>query len=188
MTAIVLLAPSTVSQKHAARLSADLAALGVRVGRSDGRRVANSELDAADKVVLLWTKGSPRGSALRATARRARAEGKLICARLDGAKPPKDIGRGIAAPRGRHAARAWLKLIGAQQAAVPPSPTPRKAAAATAASKPATIVGAAQAAKGGGGMLMGIGAFVVLAIGAGAAAYVLVPGLSDNVNAAIGLH
>jgi hypothetical protein len=35
---------------------------------------------------------------------------------------------------------------------------------------------------------MGIGAFVVLAIGAGAAAYVLVPGLSDNVNAAIGLH
>jgi hypothetical protein len=162
MTAIVLLAPSPVTQKHAERLSAQLAAAGFKVGHSDAQRVRGVDVDAADKVVLLWSKDAARGPALRAAARRARADGKLICARLDSARPPKEAGRAIAAPRGRNAARTWARLIGATRPA------------AMAPSRATTLVAPTHDSKTkksrGGGWLVGA-ALAGMAAAAGLATY-----------------
>lgn len=114
---IVILAPNSNALKHARRVAGDLSKLGFKVGGSDGR-ISSSEVDQAHKVVLLWSGGQARGPALRAAARRAKANGKLVTVRIDASRPPKEAGRAVKLPQGRQTTRAWRRLLG------PQSPTP----------------------------------------------------------------
>jgi len=66
----------------------------------------------------LWSaRGTP---ALRAVARKAHANGKLVCVRLDSASPPVDAGgvHAVRLPRGRAQGAAWRKLLAAKARAV----------------------------------------------------------------------
>lgn len=114
---VVILAPNAAALKHARRVAGDLSKLGFQVAGCDGR-ITGAEVDQAHKVVLLWSGGQARGPALRAAARRARANGTLVTVRLDGTRPPKEAGRAAKLPRGKQTTRAWQRLL------APQSPTP----------------------------------------------------------------
>ncbi|MBN8607883.1 MAG: hypothetical protein J0L81_13285 [Caulobacterales bacterium] len=118
---IVILAPNANALKHARRVASDLSKLGFQVGGSDGR-VPGAQLDKAHKVVLLWSGGAARAPALKAAARRAKANGKLVTVRIDASRPPAEAGRAVDLPRGRQTTRAWRRLLG------PQSPTPTQTA------------------------------------------------------------
>lgn len=114
---VVILAPNANALKHARRVAGDLSKLGFQVAGCDGR-ISGAEVDQAHKVVLLWSGGQARGPALRAAARRAKANGTLVTVRLDSTRPPKEAGRAAKLPRGKQTTRAWQRLLG------PQSPTP----------------------------------------------------------------
>lgn len=125
---IVILAPNANALKHARRVAGDLSKLGFQVAGCDGR-ISGAEVDQAHKVVLLWSGGQARGPALRAAARRAKANGKLVTVRLDATCPPKEAGRALKLPRGKQTTRAWQRLLGPQAptpAQTPIRPAPRK--------------------------------------------------------------
>ena len=125
---IVILAPNAAALKHARRVAGDLSKLGFKVGGSDGR-LTGSELDQAHKVVLLWSAGQARAPALRAAARRAKANGKLVTVRIDATRPPAEAGRAVNLPRGKQTMRAWQRLLGPQSPTpthTPVRPAPRK--------------------------------------------------------------
>lgn len=118
---VVILAPNANALKHARRVAGDLSKLGFQVAGCDGR-ISGAEVDQAHKVVLLWSGGQARGPALRAAARRAKANGKLVTVRIDATRPPKEAGRAAKLPRGKQTTRAWQRLLGPQ--APTPTPTP----------------------------------------------------------------
>jgi hypothetical protein len=125
---VVILAPNAAALKHARRVAGDLSKLGFKVEGCDGR-ITGAEVDQAHKVVLLWTSGQARGPALRAAARRAKANGKLVTVRVDSTRPPKEAGRAVKLPRGKQTTRAWQRLLGPQSptpAQTPIRPAPRK--------------------------------------------------------------
>jgi hypothetical protein len=125
---IVILAPNAHALKHARRVAGDLSKLGFKVAGCDGR-ISGSEVDQAHKVVLLWSGGQARGPALRAAARRAKANGKLVTVRVDATRPPKEAGRSAKLPRGKQTTRAWQRLLGPQAPTptqTPIRPLPRK--------------------------------------------------------------
>lgn len=125
---IVILAPNAAALKHARRVAGDLSKLGFKVGGSDGR-LTGSEVDQAHKVVLLWSAGQARAPALRAAARRAKANGKLVTVRIDATRPPAEAGRAVNLPRGKQTTRAWQRLLGPQSPTptqTPVRPAPRK--------------------------------------------------------------
>lgn len=125
---VVILAPNAAALKHARRVAGDLSKLGFQVAGCDGR-ITGAEVDQAHKVVLLWSGGQARGPALRAAARRAKANGTLVTVRLDGTRPPKEAGRAAKLPRGKQTTRAWQRLLGPQAPTptqTPVRPAPRK--------------------------------------------------------------
>ncbi|WP_167755493.1 hypothetical protein [Vitreimonas flagellata] len=125
---VVILAPNANALKHARRVAGDLSKLGFQVAGCDGR-ITGAEVDQAHKVVLLWSGGQARGPALRAAARRAKANGKLVTVRLDATRPPKEAGRALKLPRGKQTTRAWQRLLGPQAPTptqTPIRPAPRK--------------------------------------------------------------
>lgn len=125
---IVILAPNAHALKHARRVASDLSKLGFQVGGSDGR-LPGAQLDKAHKVVLLWSGGAARAPALKAAARRAKANGKLVTVRIDSTRPPAEAGRAVTMPRGRQTTRAWRRLLGPQSPTptqTPTKPAPRK--------------------------------------------------------------
>lgn len=125
---VVILAPNSAALKHARRVAGDLSKLGFQVAGCDGR-ISGAEVDQAHKVVLLWSGGQARGPALRAAARRAKANGTLVTVRLDGTRPPKEAGRAAKLPRGKQTTRAWQRLLGPQAPTptqTPIRPAPRK--------------------------------------------------------------
>ena len=125
---VVILAPNANALKHARRVAGDLSKLGFQVAGCDGR-ISGAEVDQAHKVVLLWSGGQARGPALRAAARRAKANGKLVTVRIDATRPPKEAGRAAKLPRGKQTTRAWQRLLGPQAPTptqTPIRPAPRK--------------------------------------------------------------
>ncbi|UPT61836.1 MAG: hypothetical protein M0D54_15740 [Hyphomonadaceae bacterium JAD_PAG50586_4] len=125
---IVILAPNANALKHARRVAGDLSKLGFQVAGCDGR-ISGAEVDQAHKVVLLWSGGQARGPALRAAARRAKANGTLVTVRVDATRPPKEAGRAAELPRGKQTTRAWQRLLGPQAPTptqTPIRPAPRK--------------------------------------------------------------
>ncbi|MGE0739884.1 MAG: hypothetical protein AB7O98_00970 [Hyphomonadaceae bacterium] len=124
---VLLLTHGRLAQAQARSVASHLSQLGYAVGQASAR-AARGSLDEAHKVVLLWSRAADRTPALRAAARRAKAEGKLVCVQVDGAVPPSDTGRAVTLPRSR---QDWRRLLG------PRAPKPAQTSAIVARS-PAT--------------------------------------------------
>jgi len=121
MPSIVVLAHPSHQQAVATRVSDDLAQLGYAVDQLAGaraRRAQASRIEAAQKVIVLWSRAARGTPALMAAVRRARAKGTLVCVALDGAPPPAGVAATMRMPRHSHAWRAALaaKRQRAQQA------------------------------------------------------------------------
>lgn len=110
---LVLLAHAPGARAAAADVSAQLEALGYKVDALPmARRARAARLEEAHRLVLLWSREAARAPALRAAAKKALAQDKLTCVRLDAAAPPSALGaRAIALPKGRAAAEIWRRLL-----------------------------------------------------------------------------
>ncbi|MES1199594.1 MAG: hypothetical protein ABUS48_06405 [Pseudomonadota bacterium] len=173
----VLLAHAPGEEERAALVAEKLDALGYKV-RQDGdsarrlspfeRRKLAAEIDAAACVLVLWSREAADAPALRATAARALASGKLALARLDSAAPPMAGAANLAGWLGNEQTRAWRQVLSAVSAAAKPrtaqrAPAPRAQAAAPAAPQPAK--------KSGGGAGIALALLALLAAGGAAAAH-----------------
>lgn len=199
---IFILAPNANAAKHARRVAADLSKLGFVVGGSDGR-LRGAQLDEAHIVVLLWSGGAARGPALRAAARRAKANGKLVTVRVDATRPPAEAGRSVTLPRGRQTMRAWRRLLGPQSPTPTPAPAklaPRKLATHAAPTRNAKMrrapnaaravaVAPAEAKRGAGPIAVlfsAMAALALIAAAVGAEAYQRDASFAARVNAMAG--
>jgi hypothetical protein len=196
---ILLLAHGPRAEAHARRVASELNALGFAVGAHAGG--TRPRLDAAHRVVLLWSRATARTPALRAAARAAKAAGKLVCVRLDAARPPSDVGGAgaIAVPRGRAQRSAWRRMLGptpsrrpARQEVKPapsmrPTRTPRRRDAAplrVAASAPAP---APVRSRSTARVFASLAALGLIALALGAEAYIRDAAFATRVNALAGL-
>lgn len=112
---LVILAHSPGAETHARRIADDLGALGFAVSTGPARRTHAARISAAHRVVVLWSRAARGTPALRAAARTAKANGKLVGIALDAAPPP--VGRAAQAPRTRAAWRQLLALPDVKPAA-----------------------------------------------------------------------
>jgi hypothetical protein len=106
---ILVLAHAPQTQAVADRIGADLAGLGFTVDRGEQlttRRAEAARIEAAHKVVVLWSRAARGTPALRAAVRRARAKGTLVCVALDAAPPPGGVGQRLPRSGG-----AWRKVL-----------------------------------------------------------------------------
>jgi hypothetical protein len=82
-SSIVVLASDRLADAAIDRISADLSKLGFNVDRAKpdtAGRSAAAKIEAAHRVIMLWSRAAARGTpALRAALRRARAKGTLVC-------------------------------------------------------------------------------------------------------------
>jgi hypothetical protein len=111
---LVLLAHAPSAEERAAEIAVQLAALGYAVDAlPDAPRARNARLNAAHRLIILWSRDAANAPGLRAVARMASASGKLACVRLDTARPPPGVCNKIAIrlPRGRTQNRAWQRLL-----------------------------------------------------------------------------
>lgn len=110
---LILLAHAPSAESHAAEVSVLLAKLGYEVSPLSGpRRARTQRIEAAHRVVLLWSREAARAPSLRVAARTARKAGKLACVRLDAAIPPARVSDDAQPlPRGRFAEQTWRRLL-----------------------------------------------------------------------------
>ncbi len=110
----VLLAYPTTAHAAAHEIGGVLSALGYRLdlhGITPNASARGIHLDAAPRVLILWSRDAAKAPALRALAKRARSHGKLTLIRLDAHVPPAKLGAGERAPRGRTAGVTWRRLL-----------------------------------------------------------------------------
>lgn len=185
MTAFVILADGA-DEAAASRL----AAMGHAV-RSAGD-MTRAQLAAARKVIVVWSRAARGTPALRTAARRAKACGKLVCVRLDAARPPVDLGgaRAVRLPAGRGAAAAWTKLLRTparhRQAVTSPVHATLSTRRAVKRPRSASIAAATIPARGktqGARLLAALTALALIAIAAGAEAYARDPDFAARLNA-----
>lgn len=185
MTAFVILADSA-DEAAASRL----AAMGHAVRSASD--VTRAQLAAARKVIVVWSRAARGTPALRTAARRAKACGKLVCVRLDAARPPVELGgaRAVRLPAGRAEAAAWRKLLRAparyRAAAAAPAasatlstrravrPTRAPALAASAPTQSRSTVHGAR-------LLAALAALALVVVAAGAEAYARDPNFAARV-------
>jgi len=110
---LVLLAHAPSVGDRAAEVRALLASLGYEVGELPGsKRGRIAKIEAAHRLVLLWSRDAGRSPTLRAAAKQASAAGKLACVRLDAAIPPARIcDSAQPLPQGRFAQQTWVRLL-----------------------------------------------------------------------------
>ncbi|NWG54052.1 MAG: hypothetical protein HXY28_10055 [Hydrogenophilaceae bacterium] len=169
----ILVAHAPAAQKRAALVIEALAALGYRIEAAPvtalaphKRRKLEGAVAQAGAVVVLWSKHAAEAPALRATADRARAAGKLALARLDAAAPPLGLSAfDLSRWGGYRDAKAWKRLL----AALPKAPAAH--AGAVRERGQAAAAGAGANAKKKGGALAWLALVVMLLAAAGAGAY-----------------
>lgn len=185
MTAFVILADGA-DEAAASRL----AAMGHAV-RSAGD-MTRAQLAAARKVIVVWSRAARGTPALRTAARRAKACGKLVCVRLDAARPPVDLGgaRAVRLPAGRGAAAAWTKLLRtpARHRHAVTSPVQATLSTRRAVKRPRSASNAAatiptRGKTQGARLLAALTALALIAIAAGAEAYARDPDFAARLNA-----
>lgn len=111
---LVLLAHAPSAEERAAEIAVQLAALGYSVDAlPEAPRERNARLNAAHRLIILWSHDAVKLPALHATARMARAAGKLACVRLDAAKPPPAVCSKLSVrlPTGRARNRALQRVL-----------------------------------------------------------------------------
>ncbi len=122
MPPVVVLAHAPQAEAVANRVTDELSGLGFSVDRTARvatRRAQAAKIEAAHKVVLLWSRAARGTPALRAAVRRARAKGTLVCVALDAAPPPTGAGEAKRLPRG---GAAWRKALTAKPRAIDATP------------------------------------------------------------------
>jgi hypothetical protein len=168
---LVLLAHAPSAEEHAAEIAVQLAALGYAVDAlPDAPRARNARLNAAHRLIILWSRDAATAPGLRAVARMARAANKLACVRLDGARPPPGVCSKISIrlPRGRTQNRAWQRLLSDRTGG-------RKQTTSTIATRTTTSAIP-------GTRLAGIGAALVMSFVIAASLYVVDSGFAQRVN------
>lgn len=108
MPATILLANAPAQEREANEAKAELEALGYAVDTAPRPQALKPKLDAASRVVLLWSPDAAKSAPLRAVARRAQAAGKLVCVRVE-RSPGPGFGGARIVPRPR--ARGWTALL-----------------------------------------------------------------------------
>lgn len=110
MQPVLVLAHAPNAEPIAQRIKDKLSALGYAVehGAPATRRGQAARIEAAHKVVLLWSRAARGTPALRAAAQRARTKGTLVCVSLDAAPPPI----GTSTTRLPRSNAAWRRLLG----------------------------------------------------------------------------
>lgn len=193
---VAVLAGNHTAQAQAKRVAAELAALGFAVDPVLDpalKRQQAARLERARKVVLVWSRAARGTPALRAAARRARANGKLVCVTVDAAPPPVG-GRAVALPRDR---AAWRRILNAKKKTQPtpkpvkPAPRPKRARprAERTPSPPASQAAVAAAPKtaprrsSGASAIRVLTALALVTLAAGSETYVRDAGFAARVDA-----
>ncbi len=177
---LVLIAHAPSAEERAAEIATQLAALGYAVDAlPEAPRARNARLNAAHKLIVLWSHDAARVPNLRVIARMARAMGKLACVRLDGAKPPPGLCSkvSIRLPRGRAQSTAWRRLLQGRRA--------RGADTLSTSTHAAAIAEPASPASGGS-RLTGIAVAASFALMVAGALYIVDSDFAARVNAFAG--
>ncbi|MFT3729507.1 MAG: hypothetical protein QM759_16915 [Terricaulis sp.] len=108
VSSIVVLANDSHAEPVADRVSADLAKLGFKVDRATPGRATAAKIEAAHRVIVLWSRAARGTPALRAAVQRARAKGTLVCVGLHAAPPLVGVKRVARVPQSGSAWRSAL--------------------------------------------------------------------------------
>lgn len=111
-------------------ISERLRALGFEVDQEGvdpgprARRALHRRIEAAERLIVLWSKSAARAPGLRSAANRAKALGALALVRLDATPAPPGLGPyTITLKPGRAHAFDWSTLMEATESAPPRSTT-----------------------------------------------------------------